>query len=40
MQAEEIKELPVGTRVRGKLGDGVIAVSDWYGKGVRLDKWA
>jgi len=39
VEPEEIRNLPVGTRVRGKLGEGTIAFSSRYGKGVRLDNW-
>ena len=39
MKAEEIRHLPIGIRVRGKLREGTIAQSMRYGKGIRLDKW-
>lgn len=39
MRAEDIRNLPIGTRIRGKLGEGTITVSNRYGKGVKLDNW-
>jgi len=36
MKAEEIRNLPIGTRVRGKFGEGVIIESIRYGKGVKF----
>ena len=39
MKAEEIKKLPIGTRVRGKLGEGTIIMSSRYGKGVKIDTY-
>ena len=37
MFIEDIRTLPVGTRVRGSLGEGVIKISKKKGKGVRFD---
>ena len=40
MKADEIRKLPIGTRIKGKLGTGVVSMSYRYGKGVRLDNWS
>jgi hypothetical protein len=39
MKAQEIRELPEGTNVRGKFGEGRVIFSPKYGKGVRFSKY-
>ena len=39
MKAQEIRELPEGTEVRGKFGEGTVIFSPRYGKGVRFNQY-